>query len=237
MLGKAKMTLSSIAIDKVAPTRDESKLEHAFTVKAKVSVRGRKLGAVSGEGIESLVLEWKETIDWFERRADGTWQPKGSEKKDMYALNHLSNTFKNWEDMRYWFATVAELNQPPAALTAAVGKVTSTADKDKAAKHWIAENGLEWTIPITDRPALGLKPAASSGGGGGASLVTSNSRRRVIHFDIGFKGSSTRATATQILETADGKPTIHKFIVPGIKKADADDSNKVSAWRAEFGKR
>lgn len=232
MVGKAKMTLSSIAIDSIVPKKDNSRLEHAFTVKAKVKVSKRSLGPVSGEGIDSLVLEWKETIDWFEHSANGGWHHKGTETKDMYATNPRSNTFKIWEEMRYFSASITELNTPPAALVAAMAKVTSTADKDKAAKHWIAEHGLEWTIPITDVPAIGLK--GGSGGGGGASLVTSNSRRRVIYFDLGFEGSSTRVTATQILESVDGKATIFKFIVPGITKAEADNENKLAAWRAEL---
>lgn len=237
MVGKAKMTLSSITIDKVVPTRDDSKLGHEFTVKAKVKVSKRTFGTISGDGIKSLELEWKETEDWFEHGADGAWHHKDKEKKDedMYADHPESNTFKNWHEMRYFCASVTELNTPPKKLTEAMGKFTITKDKNGAAEHWIAENGLEWTIPVKDVPALGLKPGAGSHGGGGASLVTSNSRRRVIIFDIGFKGSSTRLTATQILETVNGKPTIHKFIVPKISKAEADDPKKLAAWRAELG--
>ena len=84
-------------------------------------------------------------------------------------------------------------------------------------------HGLEWTIPITGELSIALDPAAGSGGEGGRSLVMSNSRRRVIYFDVGFRGSSTRVTATQILESEDGKPTIFKFFLPGIRMVEAED--------------
>lgn len=238
MVGKAKMTLTSVTIppEKVKSTKDASKIETAFELRAKVKVSKRALGGLSGEGIDSLELEWIETCDWFEF-SNGAWHFKGTSPKneDVHAKNPLSNTFNVWRTMRYLFASYEELgNKPPAGLKQAVDKVQKTEDKDKAAKHWIAENGFEWTIPVAlDKPAIGLRPVASSGGGAGGSLVTSNSRRRVLYFKLGFKGSE-HVTATLILESMNGVPTINKFFQPAISKEVADNEGNLQKWRKEL---
>ena len=229
------MTISEISIplDKIKRTggAGQGTIGHDFNLRARLRVSRRTMGTLSGDGIDYPELEWKEIVDWFEHRPDGTWENKGEVKKDMFAANPDSNTFKIWKDHRYFIAS-DPTNNPPAALKAAVDKAASSNDKEKAAKHWIAENGFEWTIAVTDRPAIGL--AGGSGGGGGDSLVTGNSRRRVIYFDLGFKGSPTRVSATQILESINGKPTIHKFFVPGITKDVADNSTNLSRWRTQL---
>jgi hypothetical protein len=228
---KAKMTISDISIpqDKVSQSggAGAGTIGHVFSVRARLKVSKRTMGSLAGEGIDCPELEWKEIIDWFEHHPDGTWENKGEVKKDMFAANPDSQTFKTWQDMRYVLAS-DPLNNPPPGLKEAVDKAGNN-DRDKAAKHWIATNGFEWTIPIDDKPAIGL--AGGSGGGGGESLVTGNSRRRVIHFDLGFKGNAARVSATQILETINGTPTIHKFFVPGISKDDADNVTKLASWR------
>ena len=110
------MTLPSMRmVDKVVATRDESHLEHAFTVRLKVKVSTRVMEQIvrtlqcvsepeSDERIESLELEWGETIDWFEHGADGMWHHMETETKAMYAANpRPPPTFRNWEEMRYLF--------------------------------------------------------------------------------------------------------------------------------------
>ncbi|KAI5077944.1 hypothetical protein GOP47_0007768 [Adiantum capillus-veneris] len=150
----------------------------------------------------------------------------------MFKDNPDSNTFRVWQKMRYFLAS-DPLNHPPKLLKDAVDK--AGADGDKAAKHWIADNGFEWTIPAgQDKPAIGINLQSGSHGGGGESLVTSNTRRRVIYFDLGFKGSPHRASATQILETVDGKPTIMEFFHPAISKADSDNPTKLAGWRSKI---
>jgi hypothetical protein len=231
---KAKMTISEISIplDKVSRSggAGAGTIGHAFSLRARLKVSKRTMGSLAGEGIDYPELEWKEIIDWFEHHPDGTWQNKGEVKKDMFAANPNSNTFKTWQEYRYFLAS-DPTNNPPAGLKEAVDKAANN-DKDKAAKHWIATNGFEWTIAVTDRPAIGL--AGGSGGGGGESLVTGNSRRRVIYFDLGFKGSPTRVSATQILESINGTPTIQKFFVPGISKAVADNPTNLAHWRTQL---
>jgi len=212
-------------------------METSFELRAKLKVSKRKAGSLSGEGIDSLNLEWKETCDWFEF-TDNKWSFKGTDPNntDVHALNPSSNTFKNWHTVRYLFASFNELgNAPPTGLTDAVAKAGNTEEKDKAAKHWIAENGFEWMLPVAvDRPAIGLKPAAGSGGAAGGSLVTTNSRRRVLYFDLGFKGSQPRVTATLILESMNGRPTLHKFLVPAVTRAQANDEANLDGWRREL---
>ncbi|MCO5547854.1 hypothetical protein L7F22_001306 [Adiantum nelumboides] len=227
MVGKAHMSIVAVNIDNVRPITG-SQIGHQFDLKAKVKVSKRTLAGLSGEGIDVPELEWKETIEWFERQKDGKWHFKGKVQKDMYKDNPDSNTFRVWREMPYVIAS-DPLNNAPQALKDAVKK-----EGNKGGKHWIANNGFEWTLPaVHDTPALGLNPAAGSHGGGGQSLVTSNTRRRVIYFDLGFKGSPMRVSATQILETVDGKPTIVEFFHPTISKTDADNPTKLDGWRAK----
>jgi len=238
MAGKAKMTLTSVTIppEKVRSTTSADAIETAFELHATVKVSKRTLGGLSGEGIDSLELEWIETCDWFEF-SNGAWHYKGTKPKneDLYAVNPLSETFRGWRTMRYFFAYIEEAgNRPPAGLKQAVTKWQTTEDRDKAAKHWIAQNGFEWNIrAVLDKPALSFQPEASSGGGAGASLVTSNSRRRVLYFKVGFKGSE-HVTATLIQENMNGVPRINKFFTPAISTKDANNEEKLRRWRQEF---
>lgn len=66
-----------------------------------------------------------------------------------------------------------------------------------------------------DRPGMALSGGSGQSGGGFTSLTTSPTRRRVLQFDLGIVGYGQRFTATQVLETIDGKPSISKYIIPG----------------------
>ena len=64
------------------------------------------------------------------------------------------------------------------------------------------------------------------------STINRHSRRRVVHFDLRVGGRS--ASATQVLETVAGVPTICKFMVPGITVAQAEDTAALARWRTEL---
>jgi len=63
---------------------------------------------------------------------------------------------------------------------------------------------------------MAISGGSGRSGGGFTSLTTNASRRRILQFDLGMVGSATRFTATQVLETIDAKPSISKFIIPGM---------------------
>jgi hypothetical protein len=146
---KAKMTILDISIpqDKVSQSggAGAGTIGHIFSVRARLKVSKRTMGSLAGEGIDYPELEWIETIDWFEYHPDGTWENKGEVKKDMFAFNPDSQTFKPWKDMRYVLAS-DPLNNPPPGLKEAVDKAGNN-DRDKAAKHWIAMNGFRVDHP------------------------------------------------------------------------------------------
>jgi hypothetical protein len=73
-----------------------------------------------------------------------------------------------------------------------------------------------------------------SGGGGGQSLVTGDTRRRVIYFDLGFKGHQERARLVQILETQQGRLTIHHLIRGDIEKKTVDELSNLERWRFQL---
>lgn len=241
---KAKMVVTRLELPlariKASGGAGMGTIGHNFDLLPTVKVAKRSMGALSGEGIDAPKLEWKERIEWFEAKPPGPvigvrggvviphdWKYVGENRKDMYAENPTSNTFKSWHSYKYFWACQQPPNMPPAALKALKGL-----DLDKLAKHWIAANGFEWKIPeLTDRPAMGL--AGGSGGGGGASLVTHNTRRRVIYFDLGFEGSPTRQKCVQILESVNGVATIHKFIARDVPKKDVDDPVNLNRWRQQ----
>jgi hypothetical protein len=66
-----------------------------------------------------------------------------------------------------------------------------------------------------DRPGMALSGGSGQSGGGFVSKTTSPTRRRVLTFDLGIAGNGARFTATQILETRNGQPSISKYIIPG----------------------
>ncbi|CAM6083813.1 unnamed protein product [Calypogeia fissa] len=242
-MGKARMAITEVTIppEEIVSTGGarSGTIGHNFILKTKLKVSRRTLGPISGEGIEHPQLEWRKRVDWFELIAPNTWRfatdPHNGITRELVAENRLSNTFKDWVQARYFLAT-DERNSPPDGLKDAVnakGVDASLEEKDKLAKHWIANNGFEWTLSITDCPVMELNP--KSGGGESESLVTSNSWRRVMHFEVGFNGTSAKVTATQVLESIEGRPTIQKFFLPGISRVVANDEQKLALWRSEFG--
>jgi hypothetical protein len=62
---------------------------------------------------------------------------------------------------------------------------------------------------------MAMSGGSGRSGGGFVSLTTSPSRRRILQFDLAIVGRPRSFTATQVLETIDGKPSISKFIIPG----------------------
>jgi hypothetical protein len=197
---------------------------HNFHLVTNVKVTPRTMGELSGEGIDCPQLEWRERIEWFEYKPMTGWHYVGENSKDMYAHNPNSATFVNWHTVRYLTA-----KYPPNPPVPGLATITD----DKLAKHWIAKNGLIWTIEIKDIPGMGL--AGGTGGGGGASLVIGNSRRRVIYFDLGFTGQVARAKCVQVLETLNGALTIHKFINQNVPKAQVDAAANLTRWRTQVG--
>lgn len=223
---KAKMSVLSVAIpsQKIVPYGGPgaSPAGHNFKFVANVKVTPRTAGALSGEGIDSPQLEWKERIEWFDYKPATGWYYVGDNTKDMYASNPTSATFGNWHTVRHLTA-----KYPPNPTVAGLNTITD----DTAAKHWIAQNGLTWSIEILDVPGMGL--TGGSGGGGGASLVIGNSRRRVIYFDLGFTGSPARVKCVQVLETVNGVLQIHKFINQQVSKAQVDLPANLARWRTQ----
>jgi hypothetical protein len=223
---KAKMSILNVSVPNagIVPYGGpgQSPAGHNFNFVANVKVTPRTMGGLSGEGIDCPELEWKEQIDWFEYKAMTGWYYVGNNIKDMYAFNPTSNTFGNWGKVRYLAA-----KYPPNMPVPGMAAITD----DTVAKHWIAANGLSWTIKITDVPGMGL--TGGSGGGGGASLVIGPSRRRVIYFDLGFSGNPARVKCVQILETLNGVLQIHKFINQDVPKSQVDNPNNLARWRTQ----
>lgn len=85
-----------------------------------------------------------------------------------------------------------------------------------------------------DRPGMALSGGSGASGGGFRSLTTSASRRRVLQFDLGMEGSAERFTATQVLETQNGAPSISKFVIPGLSDdaAKAIPEDLLAHWRS-----
>lgn len=79
----------------------------------------------------------------------------------------------------------------------------------------IADKKLKMPCAALDRPGMALSGGSGKSGGGYISKSTSPTRRRALQFDLGIVGNGARFTATQILETCNGKPSISKFIIPG----------------------
>ena len=94
------------------------------------------------------------------------------------------------------------------------------------------KNGRLITI-LTDRPGLTKKCTKDDGswqnsGGGGMRTLNRHSRRRVVLFTLSVGGHT--ATATQILETRAGVPTICKFIIPSITVQESEDPVLLAKW-------
>ncbi|MFS7223307.1 hypothetical protein AB6880_03310 [Rahnella inusitata] len=223
---KAKMTVTKLELRKIKLMQDTGRVGHNFELVAKVRVQPRTMGALSGEGIECPELQWIETIDWY--RFDtftNNWIQAGTQtrNKDLYKANPTSHTFNTWqEENRYAFAR----HTPwfPAALKNTYGT---------EAKHWIAQNGFEWEIPIKDIPAMSLQ--GGSGGGAGTSLVIGPTRRRIIRFELGFTGCQQRIHCAQILETMNGRVTMHAFIQRKLSDAELNAPQNVITWRNLVG--
>lgn len=219
---KARMIVTKLEVRNIKLTRSTGRVGHDFDLVAKVRVQPRTMGALSGEGIDCPELQWIETIDWY--RFDtfaNHWIHAGTQthNKDLYKANPMSQTFITWrEESRYAFAR----HTPwfPATLKNTYGT---------EAKHWIAQNGFEWEIPIRDIPAMSLLDG--SGGGAGASLVIGPTRRRVIRFELGFTGCHHRIHCAQILETMNGQPTINAFVQRKLTDAELNAPHNVIAWR------
>ena len=108
------------------------------------------------------------------------------------------------------------------------------------AKHF-QTNGLTLKTYLTDRPGLTKKCTADDGGwnksgGGGMVTLDRHTRRRVVHFNLGLTALGKMATATQILETVNGEPTINKFIVPGCTMAESESVPLLATWRTQLDK-
>jgi len=219
---KAKMTVDKLELRNIKSTRDSGKIGHSFELVAKLKVQSRSMGAFSGEGIDCPDLQWIETVDWYKLDTNtDQWIHAGTNpnNQNLYKTNPKSQTFKTWwEEYRYAF--VRNTNGFPATLK-------NSHERD--IKHWIARNGFEWEIPIRDIPSMSL--LGGSGGGAGASLVIGGTRRRVIRFELGFTGYSHRIYCAQILETRDGKPSIHAFIQRKLSNMDLNNQQNLNDWR------
>lgn len=216
------MTVDKLELRNIKSTRDSGKIGHSFELVAKLKVQSRSMGAFSGEGIDCPDLQWIETVDWYKLDTNtDQWIHAGTNpnNQNLYKTNPKSQTFKTWwEEYRYAF--VRNTNGFPATLK-------NSHERD--IKHWIARNGFEWEIPIRDIPSMSL--LGGSGGGAGASLVIGGTRRRVIRFELGFTGYSHRIYCAQILETRDGKPSIHAFIQRKLSNMDLNNQQNLNDWR------
>jgi hypothetical protein len=226
---KARMTISNLSIPTERITMVGGRLTtepagHHFDLSFRVEVKPRTLGRMSGEDIDSPVLQWNERIEWFDYDPfSQTWRFAGENARDMYAHKPNSNTFRVWHSYRYLMAT-DDTNHPPAEL--------KTLKSDADAKRWIAQHGFAWNLAIHDIPSMGIR--GGSGGGGGESLVTGDTRRRVIYFDLGFSGHAERARCVQILETRQGQLTICHLIRGEIQKATVDHPDNLERWRFQL---
>lgn len=100
----------------------------------------------------------------------------------------------------------------------------------------LADKHLRIPVAALDRPGMALSGGSGQSGGGFTSGSTSPSRRRVLQFDLGVAGHTRRFSATQILETQDGKPTISKFVIPGQSDdwCKAIPENYLEYWRGKL---
>jgi len=86
-----------------------------------------------------------------------------------------------------------------------------------------------------DRPGIALSGGSGASGGGFVSKASGVTRRRILQFDLGIVGNGQRFTATQVLESINGKPSISKFIIPG--KDDNWCRNVPDRWLAYWRSR
>ncbi|MFD1968530.1 hypothetical protein SAMN06295900_103248 [Trinickia caryophylli] len=222
---KARMTVVRTAIGDIKPygNANESPFGHVFAFVARVKVLSRGFGSASDDGIDCPTLQWNERIEWFEYDAlDDRWRHRGDVIADMYQRHRASRTFRDWNEFRHTAAK--DDRKAPVDLR------RTASEKD--AKHWIARNGFEWDSRIADRPGMGVR--GGNRGGAGESLAVGPSRRRVVHFDLGFSGGSPRVRATQVLETRNGVPTIHKFIAKEMTRSETSDPDNLERWRGQI---
>lgn len=226
---KARMTISnlSVPLERIKPIGGRfstTTAGHQFDLTFRVEVKAPMLGKLVANDIECPRLQWKECIEWFKFDASKQkWKLEGEIARNMYAHNPESNTFQNWQRSRYTIATDVT-NRPPAALMAM--------KSEEDAKKWIARNGFSWNLHIRDIPQMGI--LGGRGGGGGLSLVTGDTRRRVIYFDLGFEGQRERARLVQILETQQGRLTIHHLIRGDIEKKTMNEHSNLERWRFQL---
>ena len=100
----------------------------------------------------------------------------------------------------------------------------------------LADKKRKLPCAALDRPGMALSGGSGQSGGGFVSKTTSPTRRRVLQFDLGIAGSSTRFTATQVLETVNGEPSISKFIIPGQSDDWCKDipEDYLAYWRSRL---
>jgi hypothetical protein len=117
-------------------------------------------------------------------------------------------------------------------------KETTKAIELAVAKHF-QSSGTTLKTYMTDRPGLTKLSSKDDGslqntGGGGMATVARKTRRRVVHFNLGLTSLGKMATATQVLETVGGIPTINKFMVPGCSILESEDVALLAKWRREL---
>jgi hypothetical protein len=152
--------------------------------------------------------------------------------------------WKPWEQ-RKWRDVIEQLEPGMCPVN-----YDAIAKKEKTdPKKWLAQklavakyfqsHGQTLKTVLTDRPGL-TKQAGSDDGGwsatGGGGFLTLNrfTRRRVVHFNLGITKLGKMATATQVLETVGGTPTINKFLVPGCTLLESESPNLLARWRTEL---
>ena len=145
-----------------------------------------------------------------------------------------------WEPwtLRAWCDAAEQLVEGDNPISE-YAKLTTDDQRKQAVASYFASQKRNLSTIITDRPGLTKRCSVDDGtwiksGGGGLPTVNRHSRRRVVHFRpcVGARF----ATATQILETVEGEPTINKFVIPGLTLAESENLQLLELYRSELNR-
>ncbi|MBN2126064.1 MAG: hypothetical protein JW821_17330 [Deltaproteobacteria bacterium] len=205
---------------------------HEFDFSTIISLKKVKVFKKGKHWLDVPTLEWREDIHWWEPTGgigtgdDLVWHYRGNTPVDMFALAPGSKTMFSWNwqatlnDHPRWLKMDYDIRDNRVKPKVGLDKWQTMSDEEKAFKlaEYYADHNVEFDNKTTDRPGMMKEGGSGKGGGGLPTLANGRSRRRIINFNIGFRGVrySQRVTCTQILETQDGVPTISKFIIPGL---------------------
>jgi hypothetical protein len=207
-------------------------------------------------------LTWGERIRWYEPRPytnnpgpNDLWVMKGEDIVDFADAQHRYNVmtvligwfgddtsrpgwFLPWEQRRW-----RDVNETLVAYANPVPHLGQPTQANRQQMQfeftrWLVQNqNGDLTTILTDRPGVTKKCTLDNGswqrsGGGGMATLNRWTRRRIVHFTLA--AGNIQQTATQILETVNGNPTLCKFIIPGLTFQESEDPIRLATYRGQL---